>query len=77
MPKTSSSPTTFKEAYDILKRNADALEQSQTPDIDNLLDVVEQSIGAYRVCQERISAVEQALKHAFDIHKKDDTASNN
>lgn len=77
MPKTSNSPTTFKEAYDILKRNADALEQSQTPDIDNLLDVVEQSIVAYRVCQERISAVEQALKHAFDIYKKDDTASNN
>lgn len=69
MPKTTA-PTTFKEAYNILKHNADLLEQSQTQsqtlDIDNLVSVVEQSIDAYKVCQERINAVEQALKHAFD-----------
>lgn len=68
MSQTSNAPplTTFKEAYDILKHNADSLEQSQTLDIDNLVSVVEQSIDAYKVCQERINAVEQALKHAFD-----------
>lgn len=65
MPKTTA-PTTFKEAYDILKHNADTLEQSQTLDIDNLVSMVEQSIGAYKVCQERINAVELALKNAFD-----------
>ncbi len=60
------TPSTFKEAYDILKQNADMLEQSETLDIDNLVSVVERSIGAYKVCQERISAVEMALKNAFD-----------
>lgn len=72
MPKTdgskhpSTTPNTFQEAYDVLKRNADFLEQSQTLDIDNLVNVVEQSIAAYKVCQERIHAVEAALKTAFD-----------
>lgn len=63
---TDVTPSTFKEAYDILKQNADMLEQSETLDIDNLVSVVERSIGAYKVCQERISAVEMALKNAFD-----------
>ncbi|AWY20447.1 MULTISPECIES: exodeoxyribonuclease VII small subunit [Moraxella] len=62
----TASLTTFKEAYEILKHNADSLEQSQVLDIDNLVSVVEQSIDAYKVCQERINAVELALKHAFD-----------
>lgn len=60
-----NTPTTFKEAYDILKRNAHALEHDDNIDIDNLVGVVEQSINAYKVCQERISAVETALQHAF------------
>lgn len=61
-----STPTTFKDAYDILKNNAQLLEHSDEPDIDNLVNIIEQSIDAYKVCQERIHAVETALKNAFD-----------
>lgn len=62
----NAEPTTFKEAYEILKNNAEALERSEMLDIDNLVNVVEQSISAYKVCQARIHAVETALKNAFD-----------
>lgn len=60
-----NTPTTFQEAYEILKHNAHALEQDDNIDIDHLVSVVEQSIVAYKVCQERITAVETALQHAF------------
>ena len=50
MSQASDTPSlmTFKEAYDILKHNADSLEQRQTLDIDNLVSVVEQSIDAIK-----------------------------
>lgn len=60
-----STPTTFKDAYQILKHNADTLESTETLDIDTLVQTVEESIAAYKVCQARIHAVEQALQHAF------------
>ncbi|OOW36644.1 exodeoxyribonuclease VII small subunit, partial [Acinetobacter baumannii] len=37
---------TFKEGHDILKRNAELLESQESPDIDNLMKIVEESIGA-------------------------------
>lgn len=58
--------TTFKEAYEQLKANADQLENSDMLDIDNLVEIVGQSIASYKICQERITAVENALKQAFD-----------
>lgn len=61
----TNHPNTFKEAYQILKNNAQLLEHDNTTDIDDLVSIVEQSISAYKVCQERISAVETALSHAF------------
>lgn len=63
---STNTPATFKDAYDILKNNAQLLEHSDEPDIDNLVNIIEQSIDAYKVCQERIHAVENALKNAFD-----------
>lgn len=60
-----NTPTTFKEAYEILRHNAHTLEHDDNIDIDHLVGVVEQSIVAYKVCQERIAAVETALQHAF------------
>ncbi|MDC4965335.1 exodeoxyribonuclease VII [Acinetobacter baumannii] len=56
---------TFKEGHDILKRNAELLESQESPDIDNLMKIVEESISAYKVCKSRIEAVQQALDETF------------
>ncbi|OAU94434.1 exodeoxyribonuclease VII small subunit [Moraxella catarrhalis] len=63
---SQTTPENFKDAYHILKTNTDKLEQSQTLDIDNLVTIVEESLAAYRICQSRIEAVEQALQSAFE-----------
>ncbi len=41
------------------------MQQQDEPDIDNLMTTVEESITAYKVCQERINAVQQALDASF------------
>ncbi len=64
--RKKATPKTFKDAYQILKTNAEELQNSNEPDIDNLMNTVEQSIAAYKVCQARIEAVQQALDAAFD-----------
>ncbi|WP_407501880.1 exodeoxyribonuclease VII small subunit [Acinetobacter baumannii] len=56
---------TFKEGHDILKRNAELLESQESPDIDNLMKIVEESINAYKACKSRIEAVQQALDETF------------
>ena len=56
---------TFKEAYDILQQHAQTLRDQQEPNIDDLLSIVTESVGAYKVCQERIDAVEKALEKAL------------
>ncbi|MGV2455489.1 exodeoxyribonuclease VII small subunit [Acinetobacter seifertii] len=56
---------TFKDGHDILKRNAELLESQESPDIDNLMKVVEESISAYKACKSRIEAVQQALDETF------------
>lgn len=61
----SNVANNFKDAYEILKANADRLEKSDTLDIDNLVAIVEESLAAYKVCQSRIDAVESALATAF------------
>lgn len=61
-----TAPESFQEAYQILKTNAEQLEQSEQLDIDNLVNIVEASLAAYRVCQSRIEAVENALNSAFE-----------
>lgn len=43
----SEQQLTFKEGYDILKKNAELLESQEEPDIDNLMKVVEESMAAY------------------------------
>lgn len=59
------APKTFKAAYAILKTNAAELQQQDEPDIDNLMTTIEDSIAAFRVCESRIHAVQQALDAAF------------
>lgn len=55
----------FKKGYEVLKQNAELLESQEQPDIDNLMKIVEQSMGAYKACKDRIDAVQQALNETF------------
>lgn len=55
----------FKTAFMTLQNNAQTLQNSQEPNIDALMDVVTESIAAYKICQTRILAVQQALDEAF------------
>jgi exodeoxyribonuclease VII small subunit len=57
--------TTFKEAYGTLQNHAATLRDQKEPNIDDLLSVVTESVSAYKVCQERIDAVEKALQAAL------------
>lgn len=57
--------TTFKESYGVLQRHAQTLRTQTEPNIDDLLSIVEESVAAYKVCQERIDAVEKALEKAL------------
>ena len=56
---------TFKDAYDILQKHAETLRDQQEPNIDDLLSIVTESVDAYKVCKERIDAVEKALEKAL------------
>ncbi len=55
----------FKEAYGVLNRHAQTLRTQQEPNIDDLLGIVTESVAAYKVCKERIDAVEAALEQAL------------
>lgn len=56
---------TFKEGYEVLKKNAELLESQEEPDIDNLMKLVEESMTAYKACKSRVDAVQQALNETF------------
>lgn len=58
--------TPFRDAYTVLQQHAETLRNQREPDIDNLLTIVTQSVEAYRVCKERIDAVEKALAQALN-----------
>ena len=62
---------TFKEAYGVLHRHAETLRRQQDPNIDDLLNIVTESVDAYKVCKERIDAVEKALEKALGDTKSD------
>ena len=55
----------FKEGFDILQKNAELLESQEQPDIDNLMNIVEESMNAYKACKSRVDAVQQALDETF------------
>jgi exodeoxyribonuclease VII small subunit len=60
-----SDAKTFREAYTTLQKHAQTLRSQQEPDIDNLTTIVSESVAAYKVCKERIDAVEKALEQAL------------
>ncbi|HGH3626809.1 TPA: exodeoxyribonuclease VII small subunit [Acinetobacter baumannii] len=57
---------TFKDGYEILKKNAELLESQKEPDIDNLMKIVEESMTAYKACKSRVDAVQRALNETFN-----------
>ena len=57
--------TNFRKAYGVLQKHADTLRNQQEPNIDDLLHIVTESVAAYKVCKERIDAVERALEQAL------------
>lgn len=65
-PRGGNQARTFKEAYGILQEHAETLRTQDEPNIDDLLTIVTESVEAYKVCKERIDAVEAALKAALD-----------
>lgn len=62
----TSEKKTFREAYGVLQGHAESLRNQTEPNIDDLLSIVEESVSAYRVCKERIDAVEKALEKALN-----------
>jgi exodeoxyribonuclease VII small subunit len=56
---------TFRESYEVLQRHAATLREQDEPNIDDLLDIVNESVAAYKVCKQRIDAVEKALEEAL------------
>lgn len=56
---------TFKEAFGVLQKHAQTLRNQQEPNIDDLLSIVTESVDAYKVCKNRIDAVEKALEKAL------------
>ncbi|ONG42267.1 exodeoxyribonuclease VII [Alkanindiges hydrocarboniclasticus] len=56
----------FKQAFAVLKQNAERLEAQQEPDLDQLMVIVEESMQAYKVCKQRIKAVQDALNQTFE-----------
>lgn len=56
---------TFKDAYGTLQQHAQTLRDQTEPNIDDLLQIVEESVAAYKTCQSRIDAVEKALEKAL------------
>lgn len=65
-PPTQAPAQTFREAYGVLQQHAETLRDQDEPNIDDLLTIVTESVAAYKVCRQRIDAVEAALKAALD-----------
>lgn len=66
----------FSQAYAVLQQHAQTLRSKTEPDLDNLLTIVTESVAAYKVCQSRIAAVEQALNAALaDVQQPSPAAS--
>lgn len=55
----------YQSAYSTLQIAAERLENDPNIDIDELGDIVQEAISAYKICKERIDAVQQVLDEAF------------
>lgn len=58
----SLDPDSLNQAYEVLRRNAEALRNQNPPRIDNLVPIVEESLEAYVICTARLDTVKAALQ---------------
>ena len=56
---------TFASAYTQLRQGVDKLRSSDLSNIDDLVPLVEQTTAAYKVCKDRLSAVEKLVAAAL------------
>ena len=61
LPRTE----TFATAYTQLRQGVDKLRSSDLSNIDDLVPLVEQTTAAYKVCKDRLSAVEKLVSAAL------------
>lgn len=61
----TTETVTFKEAYGVLQRHATTLRDQKEPNIDELLQVVTESVQSFEICKQRIEAVDRALADAL------------
>lgn len=66
--------TSFKKAYGTLQAHAETLRNQQEPNIDDLLEIVKQSLHAYNTCKGRIDEVEAAMEQALNDTATSDAA---
>ena len=62
----------FRDAYGVLQQHAETLRDQSEPNIDDLLTIVTESVEAYKVCKERIDAVEKALEQSLSTAQIED-----
>jgi exodeoxyribonuclease VII small subunit len=72
--ETQLDSTSFNKNYKILKDTADWLSSEKEPDIDQLVPKVEMAMGAYKICKERLTKVQETRGEYF---QKDATADSN
>lgn len=69
----SDKKMTFKQGYEILKKNANNLKIDSEPDIDALVGIMKESTEAYHACMDRINLVKKALaQYAENNNESDD-----
>lgn len=56
----------FNKNYKILKETADWLSGQKEPDIDQLVPKVEKAMKAYKICKDRLDAVQTTLAQYFE-----------
>jgi exodeoxyribonuclease VII small subunit len=64
--ETQLDSTSFNKNYKILKDTADWLSSQKEPDIDQLVPKVEMAMGAYKICKERLTKVQETLGQYFE-----------
>jgi len=62
----SQSSESFKDNFNKLQEIAQKLSNTQDVDIDELVPMVDDATRAYKLCQSRIDAVEQALSQRLE-----------
>jgi exodeoxyribonuclease VII small subunit len=62
MSSKKAESESYLKNYQKLKQIAEAMRESNEPDIDQLVAMINEANEAYKQCQARIEAVEKAIK---------------